>query len=147
MPTPGLSYAAMMPAEQSADAGGSELDSLTPEQLQQLASLGSLDERGQQLQDQIARAQALRGQSLASQHQSPIGAAMGSLADILNSGRANTMEQQAVEAQHANQGQQAAGRSAYMMALAKALRGHQTQPQFASAPGDFNLPANGEGVA
>ena len=65
---------------------GGNLAGLTPDQLQQLMQLGSLDEEGGQLQDQLAQAQALQSAPM-THHVSPFGAAFGGLAGAINSYR------------------------------------------------------------
>jgi hypothetical protein len=76
-----------------------DLSSLPPEQRQALLALSTEGQRGAVLERQLAQAQALRGHSMAGEHTSAIGAALGGLADILNAGRANNSEQEALRRQ------------------------------------------------
>jgi hypothetical protein len=59
-----------------------DLSGLTPEEIQQLIGLSTLDEQGSQLEQQLAQAQALRqpGQS----YGTPIAAGLGGIADVIN---------------------------------------------------------------
>jgi hypothetical protein len=58
----------------------------TPNQQMQdpLYGLGSLDDRDNQLQQQLAQAHALRKSNMASQHSTGLGSALGGLGDIFN---------------------------------------------------------------
>lgn len=55
---------------------------LTPEQLQQLLSLGTLDEQGSLLEQQLAQAQALRN-PMGGQRSTGLGAGIAALGDTL----------------------------------------------------------------
>lgn len=110
------------------------LDSLTPEERMRFASMGALQDESGAMDDQIAQARLLRGHSVAAEHHSPIGAALGSLADILNSGRANLQEQQAIQRQQGIRGEQTQGRDALMDAYVKALRQPPQPIQGATQP-------------
>lgn len=65
------------------DASSFDLSQLSPEQLQQLMALGSLDEQGGDLDKQMEQAQAL-GQQQTSPHSTWGGAALGGLAGLIN---------------------------------------------------------------
>lgn len=140
----GLPYSPFTPAMQSADPSTDAMGQLTPEQLHQYAQLGSLDDENAGLQEQLARARALRDHSLTMKNYNSVGsAALGGLADVINSIRGGAQEKDALARQQAIRGQQTQGREGFTQALINALRQRQ-QP--ASSPGDFSLPANGEGV-
>lgn len=111
-------------------------DELTPEQRQLLMSLSTADDEGSALERQVAQAQALQHQSLASQHSSPIGAAMGSVADVLNSGRGQLLEQQGLEKQRALVQRLQAGRGTYAgLAMARRPQAQPlSQPPLVDAP-------------
>jgi hypothetical protein len=69
------------PYRQPATGGQQQI---TPEMLQQLMQLGVFDEKGQQLQDQLAMAQALRAGVGKRQYSTGLGGAFGAMGDILN---------------------------------------------------------------
>lgn len=101
---------------------------MTPEQLQQWMELSGMDEQGQDLDAQLAQAQALRQPQ--SPHTSGWGAALGGIGDIINTansgmqskdiqGKKKTLLQQKLDA-----------RKSYAQQLAETLRG----PQAPQAP-------------
>jgi hypothetical protein len=65
---------------------------LTPEERQALTNINTAPEQSERLEQQRAMAQALQHQNLASHHSSPIGAALGGVADILDTGRGRNQE-------------------------------------------------------
>ena len=109
---------------------GADLDlfsNLKPEDLKQLLGLGTLDEQGQLLQQQMAQAQALRRPS-GTQYTAPVAAGLGGLADVLNSVNGTIQTHQARSGQEALLKQKDEGRGLYAKAIAEALRGRLAPP-------------------
>lgn len=92
------------------------LSQFSPEELAELIGLGTLDERGALLQDQMAQAQALR-QPQAGHHTTGMGAALGGLGDVVR-GFAGARQTTALGAQQAELlGQKDKGREMFLRAL------------------------------
>jgi hypothetical protein len=89
------------------------LSQATPEELQQLLGLGTLDERGGLLEQQLAQAQALRTNN-AAHHSTGLGAGLAGIGDALT-GYASGAQQKALGAQQqALLAQKDAGRNVYV---------------------------------
>lgn len=88
----------------------------SPEELEQLMGLGTMDERGGLLEQQLAQAQALRTNN-SQGHSTGLGAAFGGVADMLN-GYASGAQQKGLGAQQQGLlGQKDAGRNLYLELL------------------------------
>lgn len=92
------------------------LSQMSPEELEQLLNLGTMDERGALLQQQMAQAEALR-QPSGRQYSTGLGAALGGIGDltrqIAGTRQMDTLRQQ----QEALLGKKDAGRGLYVDAL------------------------------
>jgi len=85
---------------------------MTPEELEQLLGLGTLDERQQMLGHQMAQAELLRQPS--NKHYSTgWGAALGGLADVVRAGQGQYQLEQAQQGMEDILGKKDAGRVAY----------------------------------
>ncbi len=115
------------------DADLALLSSIPPEQLQKMLGLGSMDERGDLIQQQMAQAMALRKPSQV-QHSTGMGAAFGGLADVINGATGTYQMGQLQKQQGALLDQKDAGRGDYVKAMTDALRGGG-QAGFAAYPG------------
>lgn len=92
------------------------LASATPEELQQLLGMGTLDEKGGALEQQMAQALALR-QGGGRQYSTGAGAALGAVGDVLNGVRSHQQEGELKKQQEALLGQKDAGRNLYVELL------------------------------
>lgn len=114
--------------------------SLSPEALQQLLGLGSIDSQDALLQDQLAQAQDFgkaRGGNYAA---SPVGAAFGALGDVVRGVGGGIQQHNLMGQRSALIDQQKQGRSAYAAAMAEALKKKfGGQPVGGSMPGDAAL--------
>lgn len=110
------------------------LSQLTPEELQQLMGMGTLDERGQLLQQQLQMADALR-QPQAGEHSTGLGAALGGLGDVLRGTIGGIAGKQAMGKMEGLMGQKDAGRNTFLQAFLKGQRGGAAGPMGA---GDIN---------
>lgn len=104
------------------------LSQMSPEELEQLLGMGTLDERGGMLQQQMAQAEALR-QPSGRQASTGWGAAFGGIADglrnIQGTQQMDTLRQQ----QEALLNKKDAGRGKYVDALRRRMGpGQQMQP-------------------
>ena len=100
------------------------LSGMDPAALQKMLNLGTLDERGDLLQQQLMQAQALRGQAMP-QHSTGAGAALGGLGNVLSGVSGDLQSAHINKEQGALLGQKDAGRSAYAQAIIEALRKQQ----------------------
>jgi hypothetical protein len=92
------------------------LSQMTPEELEELLALGTLDERGGLLQQQMAQAEALR-QPSGRQHSTGLGAALGGIGDLTKFiGGTRQMDDLRAK-QEALMGQKDAGRGLYANAI------------------------------
>lgn len=103
------------------------LSSATPEELEQLFGMGTLDERGGLLDQQLAQAMALR-QGGGRQHTTGAGAALGGIGDVLNGVRSFQQEQQIRGQQQDLLGQKDAGRNLYVEMLRRRRQPSDTPP-------------------
>ncbi|WFG54196.1 hypothetical protein Mx9_p89 [Myxococcus phage Mx9] len=88
------------------------LQQMTPEELEQLIGLGTLDERQSLLDKQMAQAEALMQQG-GGRYSTPLGAALGGLAGVGQSVMGTKQQQDAMEQQRAILGQKDVGRGLY----------------------------------
>lgn len=94
------------------------LAGLSPDELEQLLGMGTLDERGALLQQQQAQAEALRQKpGMAMGHVSPWGAALAGLGDVANQVRGGVQGQAAGQGLESLLGKKDAGRGAFVEAL------------------------------
>lgn len=119
------------------------LSQLSPEDLEQLFGLGTLDERGDLLSQQMAMAEALRRPS-GQQHTTPIGAALGGIADVAGAWGGSLAEQKLQGQQADLLKQKDAGRKAYAEAIARFLRNKQA-PSGPMGMGDVGMLPPGVG--
>lgn len=92
------------------------LSQMTPEELEQIFGMGTLDERGALLNQQMAQAEALR-QSSGKQYSTGLGAALGGLGDVTRM-VGGTMDMNRLQKeQEALLGKKDAGRGLYVDAL------------------------------
>lgn len=105
--------------------GGDEnpLQQLAPEELRQLLQLGTVPDQQQQLQQQLLRAQALRGGG--QRHSTPLGALLGGVAGAGGELAAGLREHQLEKQMAALPGQQVDGR---LLFLQKMLGAGGAQP-------------------
>lgn len=103
------------------------LSSIPPEELQKLLGLGTLDERGDQLTQQLMQAQALQN-AQPGNHSTGMGAALGGLGDAINAGVGGYRQGQIQEEQQALLGQKDAGRNSYANLMIEALRKRNAPP-------------------
>jgi hypothetical protein len=107
------------------------LATASPEELEQLMGLGTLDERGALLDGQLAQAQALRTNN-SQGHSTGLGAGLGGLSDVLNA-YSSVRDQKAVGAeQQALAGKKDAGRNLYVELLRR--RGAQPTAEAPTQP-------------
>lgn len=100
------------------------LQSLTPEQMQQMQGMGTLDERGQSLEEQLAAAQALQNRATA--QRGTLGGAIGSgLGGVIDAVRGGMQERDVRQQQADVLGQKDAGRTAYSEALRRFIQQRQ----------------------
>jgi hypothetical protein len=85
---------------------------LSPELMQQLMALSTLDEEGQGYDEQLAQAQALM-QPVGGGHTTGLGAALGGIGDVLRSGIGAYKGSQAHKSKSELLGKKTAGRNAY----------------------------------
>lgn len=103
------------------------LAQMSPEELEQLLGLGTLDERGGMLQQQMAQAEALR-QPSGQQYSTGWGAALGGVGDLTRQ-IAGTRQMDALrQQQEAILGKKDAGRGLYVDALRRRMGPGQMQP-------------------
>jgi hypothetical protein len=88
------------------------LASASPEELEQLMGMGTLDEKGGLLEQQMAQAQALRSNH-SQGHSTGLGAGLGGLADILNGYASGRQQKETGEQQQALLAQKDSGRNLY----------------------------------
>lgn len=100
------------------------LGDIPPEALEQMLAAGTLDERGAQLQQQMAQAEALRTNNASRAH-TGIGAALSGAADMLNAYSAKQGMQAGAQGLSHLSDQKDALRRAYVEAL---RRGGRAQP-------------------
>jgi len=104
------------------------LQQMTPEELEQLIGLGTLDERQQMLGHQMAQAELLRQPS--NRHYSTgWGAALGGLADVVRAGQGQYQLEQAQQGMQDLLAQKDAGRGLYVDAIRR--RPQQPTPDIA----------------
>lgn len=103
------------------------LSQLPPEALEQLLGLGTLDERGGLLQQQLAQAEALR-QPRQQQHSTGGGAIGHGIGNLFRGIHGTIQGGQAQAGMQDLMGQKDAGRSAYVRAISDYLR-RKSQPQ------------------
>lgn len=94
---------------------------LSPEELQQLLGMGSLDERGDAIQQQLEQAMALRNVRPV-QRSTAGGAILSGLGDVVGNVRSEMQQKDLRSQQAANLDKKDAGRLAYAQAMANALR-------------------------
>jgi len=119
------------------------LTRFSPEELQQMLGLGTLDERGALLDAQMQQAQALR-RPTAVQRQTAGGAIGEGLGDLFR-GIAGTIQEKDIGAQQAALlDKKDAGRKGYADAMVAALRAHApvSALPLVAAPEGFATPAN-----
>lgn len=109
------------------------LNSLTPEQLQELLGLSTLDEKGGLLEQQMQQAMSLR-QHAPSHHTTAGGAIGEGLGNLVSSGVGFMKQGQVQDAQQALLAQKLKGRQAYV----DALRRQQPQPEAPPMPGQMS---------
>lgn len=120
------------------------LADLPPEALQQLLALGTLDERGQLLANQMAQAQALQNHATA--QRGTVGGAIGSgLGGVVDAIRGGLAENQLRQQQQSLLGQKDAGRSAYADALRRYRLQRMQQVPPSAGMGDVPLLSPGMG--
>ena len=120
------------------------LESLTPEEQQQQQGLGTLDERGQLLDAQLAQARALQNQPTA--QRGTVGGAIGSgLAGVLDTVRGGLQERDVRGQQQALLGQKDAGRTAYAEALRRFIQQRRQQVPATAGMGEVPLLPPGMG--
>lgn len=105
------------------------LSQMSPEELEELLRLGTLDERGALLEQQLAQAQALR-QPDNRQHYSGFAGAMAGLSNAANNVYGAYQQKKLGEQQQALLGQKDAGRGLY----ADAIRRRPAQPTMDVVP-------------
>lgn len=104
------------------------LNALSPEELAQMSGMGTLDERGQALEGQLAAAQALQRRPVA-QHATAGGAIGSGLGRVVDAVRGGLQEKDVRQQQAALLQQKDAGRNAYSEALRRfAMKRQQSQP-------------------
>lgn len=92
------------------------LSQIPPEQLEQMLGLGTLDEEDALLAQQMEQAQALRKGS-GKQFSTPVGALLGGLGDVINSGMGAQQANQLMGQRKDLLGKKTSGRKAYVDAL------------------------------
>lgn len=105
---------------------------LTPEQLQQVLSLGTFDDEGSLLEQQMAQAQALRN-PMGGQRSTALGAGIAALGDTLRGITGAIQEGRIRKEQEALIPKRKAGRSIY----ADLLRQQGRYPQLLQPPPEF----------
>lgn len=85
------------------------LNQLTPEELHQLMGLSTAEDEKGLMDEQMARAMALRGHPV--QHSTGMGGALGALGDALNAGMSGYRENQVEQNQKALMAKRLAGRN------------------------------------
>ena len=105
------------------------LQQMTPEELEQLLGMGTLDERQNMLGHQMAQAEILK-QGSGKQYSTGMGAALGGLADVIRAGQGQYQMQQAQAGMEDLLGQKDAGRALY----ADAIRRRPQQPTMDVTP-------------
>lgn len=105
----------------------SYIANLSPEALKQLLGMGTLDERGGIVQDQIKQAMAMRD-PIAGQHSTGMGAALGGLGDVFRGIGGGVAEHGLRQQQQGLLAQKDAGRQSFGNLLIQALRGQQSAP-------------------
>ncbi len=93
------------------------LQTLSPEEIQQLMGMGSLDEQGAQLDQQMAQAQALR-QPSGENYSTATGAIAGGIGDTIRAIGGALQTRKIREQQKALTGKKDAGRSLYANTIA-----------------------------
>lgn len=116
-----------------------DMSQLSPQQLQALMDMGVLDEQGSQLEEQMQQAQAL-AQAPGRRYETPAGAALGGLGDILRTGSAHAQEKDLRQKQDELLGKKTKGRKTFAdLMLAMQTGGMQANPG-TTAPTDFSQP-------
>lgn len=105
------------------------LQQMTPEELEQLLGLGTLDERQGMLGHQMAQAELLK-QPSNKQYSTGWGAALGGLGDVIRAGQGQYQLEQAQQGMEDILAQKDAGRGLY----ADAIRRRPQQPTMDVAP-------------
>lgn len=113
------------------------LGSLPPEALQQLLGMGTLDERGDLLQQQLLQAQALQNPT-SGDHSTGMGAALGGLGDVFRSVGGGMQQNKAQGQQLDILGKKDAGRAAFARAASDYLRSQQAQQDMMQMKGQAN---------
>lgn len=111
---------------------------LSPEELQQLMGMTTLDERGGVIQDQIAQALAMR-QPVSGQHSTGMGAALGGLGDVLGNIGGGIQNKMLRGEQQGNLAKKDAGNSLYGSVWQRMLRSQEPTPNLVS-----NSPLEGQ---
>lgn len=119
------------------------LSQMDPETLKQLLGMGTLDERGQLLQQQMAQAEALR-QPQGGNYSSVGGAIGGGIGDVLRGLGGGLAQAGLGEQQQALLGQKDMGRNAYVEALRQrrqsgVVPGSAGMGDLSSAMGSYGL--------
>lgn len=108
------------------------MQELSPEEAQKLINLGTLDERAALLQQQLARAEALRQPG--PRHSTPMGAAVGGIGDIFNAIQSAMQQRDIQRQQQELLGQKDAGRLSLARARAAALDRRRKAAMESAAP-------------
>lgn len=116
-----------MMSDNDADDFNAMLSSLSPEELQQLLGLGTLDERGALLSNQMAQADALM-QPQGRQYSTGLGAALGGIGDLTRQIAGTRQQEALLKQQEALLGKKDAGRGLYTEALRRRMGQPQMQP-------------------
>lgn len=120
------------------------LGSYSPEELEQQVGMGTLDERGQLLDAQLAQARALQNRPMA-QHSTAAGALGSGLASVLDTVRGGLMEKDLRGQQQALLAQKDAGRTAYAEALRRRRAQQMQQVPLTAGMGDVPMLPPGVG--